>query len=271
MAEATRPFSTFQRLFVLSLLLLWNSDAYSIKPGFVSPVYVNKFSSKTVLSPLWQSSNNNEIVKDTDNVNGDTNAPVIRSFDKKIQKLNRDKMKFMEKLNAYEAELQNLNQKKEEYIAKLQVGQPPVGGNFSETTMRSVVKALCWRVIAGSITFLTSFRFSGSLTTALSIVGSDFFSKAFTMFIGERLMNKSQAGRKGGADDPGRSLIKALVWRLFAICNTLTMSWLISKDLSIASKIAGSDAIFKTALMFVYERVWARIEWGKEYIIEFSI
>jgi uncharacterized membrane protein len=105
----------------------------------------------------------------------------------------------------------------------------------------------------------------------LSIVGSDFFSKAFTMFIGERVMNKSQAGRKTGADDVGRSLAKALLWRLFAIVNTLTMSWMIAKDLSIAGKIAGSDAVFKTGLMFVYERAWAKVEWGKEYIIEFSV
>jgi len=91
------------------------------------------------------------------------------------------------------------------------------------------------------------------------------------MFIGERLMNKSKAGRKGGADDVGRSLAKALVWRLFAIVNTLTMSWVIAKDFSMASKIAGSDAIFKTGLMFFYERVWAKVEWGKEYNIEFSI
>lgn len=83
-------------------------------------------------------------------------------------------------------------------------------------------------------------------------------------------MNKSQAGRKSGADDVGRSLAKALLWRLFAICNTLTMSFLIAKDLSVASKIAGSDAFFKTGLMFAYERVWANIEWGKEYINDFS-
>ena len=87
----------------------------------------------------------------------------------------------------------------------------------------------------------------------------------------ERLMNKSQAGRSSGADGAGRSLTKALVWRLFAICNTLTMSLLIAKDLSMASKIAGSDAIFKTGLMFFYERVWANVEWGKEYQVEFAI
>jgi uncharacterized membrane protein len=140
-----------------------------------------------------------------------------------------------------------------------------------ETALRSAVKAFCWRVIAGSVTFITTLQFSGSLTQALQVVGADFFSKSFTMFIGERLMNKSQAGRKKGGDNAQRSLVKALVWRVFAICNTLTMAVFISKDFSIASKIASTDAVFKTALMFFYERVWARIAWGKEYLIEFSI
>ncbi len=84
-------------------------------------------------------------------------------------------------------------------------------------------------------------------------------------------MNKSKAGRASGSDAAGRSLAKALIWRVFAICNTLTMAVFIAKDLRIASKIAGSDAIFKTALMYFYERAWAGIEWGKEYDIDFAI
>uniref|UniRef100_A0A7S1D473 DUF2061 domain-containing protein n=2 Tax=Cyclophora tenuis TaxID=216820 RepID=A0A7S1D473_CYCTE len=143
--------------------------------------------------------------------------------------------------------------------------------SFTETTGRSAVKAFAWRIIAGSVTFVTSLQFSGSLKTALSIVGSDFFSKAFTMFIGERIMNKSKAGRKAGSDAVGRSLAKALIWRLFAVANTLTMALFVAKDLSMASKIAGSDAFFKTGLMFAYERIWAKIEWGKVYAVEFMI
>jgi uncharacterized membrane protein len=209
----------------------------------------------------------------TTKANGDngSNDSVLQQFEKKQAKLNKLKEDAQKKLSEYEETLQTLETKKEEYLNGVQLAESPPGGNFSETTSRSAVKALLWRVIAGSITFMTSLRFSGSIATALSIVGSDFFSKAFTMFIGERLMNKSQAGRKSGADDAKRSLVKALVWRLFAICNTLTMAVFIAKDLSMASKIAGSDAIFKTALMFFYERAWAKIQWGKEYLIEFSI
>lgn len=195
----------------------------------------------------------------------------IERLEKEMEKQERFRKSLLDKLNKADTMLQTLQQRKQEYLEGMKLGELPEGQNFSETAIRSIVKAMMWRVIAGSVTFITALRFSGSVANALTIVGSDFFSKSFTMFIGERLMNKSQAGRKGGADAVGRSLAKALVWRLFAICNTLTMAIFITKNLNVASKIAGSDAIVKTALMFFYERVWSKVEWGKEYIVEFSI
>lgn len=202
---------------------------------------------------------------------GGLSDKILRQIEKEEVKMTKARQDAMEKLNRVEATLTKLQSKKQEYLNGDTLAQSPVGGIFSETALRSAVKAFVWRVIAGSVTFVTSLRFSGSLATALSIVGSDFFSKSLTMFVGERLMNKSQAGRKSGADGAKRSLIKALLWRLFAIVNTLTMAVFISKNLSVASKIAGSDAIFKTALMYFYERIWARIEWGKEYQVDFFI
>ena len=198
---------------------------------------------------------------------------MIKQIDAKIQKYESEQERFAKKLAEAQSQIEKFKASKQQYLNGGSLGgdASTETANFSETTQRSLVKSMMWRVIAGSVTFFTSLRFSGNISTALSIVGSDFFSKAATMFFGERLMNKSQAGRKGGADDLGRSLAKALLWRLFAIANTLTMSMLIAKDLSMASKIAGSDAIFKTGLMFGYERVWSKIDWGKEYLIEFSI
>lgn len=196
---------------------------------------------------------------------------VMREFEKKEAAFQKKREKAAARLAEYEKSLETLMSKKKEYLAAAQLPEGPVGGSFKETALRSAVKAFCWRLIAGSITFATTLKFSGSMSAAFKVVGADFFSKSFTMFLGERLMNKSQAGRKQGGDAAGRSLAKALIWRLFAIANTLTMAIFISKDLSVASKIASTDAVFKTALMFFYERVWARIDWGKEYLIEFSI
>eukprot|EP00980_Cylindrotheca_fusiformis_P006711 scaffold1398_cov116-Cylindrotheca_fusiformis.AAC.28 len=236
-----------------------------------SSAFVSSFTQPMSFRPLAQPMRNFQA---STAANGESSTPAdnfIRQLELKEAKIDKQRLKAMETLNQLEASLTQIQSKKQEYLNGGAIAETPVGGNFSETTIRSAVKAFMWRVIAGSVTFITSLRFSGSVATALSIVGSDFFSKSFTMFIGERLMNKSQAGRTSGSDGAGRSLAKALIWRLFAICNTLTMAIFIAKDLSIASKIAGSDAIFKTALMFFYERVWARIEWGKEYQMDFTI
>ena len=166
-------------------------------------------------------------------------------------------------VKALNFELLKIRTQKEEYLQQSEAVE--TAASFSESTLRSAVKAFMWRIIAGSITFATSLQFSGSVASALSIVGSDFGSKMATMFIGERLMNTSQAGRKSGSDAASRSLAKALIWRLFAIANSLTVAIFITKDLSVAGKIAGSDAICKTGLMFAYERAWAKVEWGKTY------
>lgn len=231
---------------------------------------VNDFSS---IIPNYSRARSHSLLRVATAMNDDKSVDdaMIRQIDQKIQNYEKKQLRYSAKLDAAKAELEKFQATKKRYLEGLTLGEGTDTTSFSETTARSLVKSMMWRVIAGSVTFFTSLRFSGSMSTALSIVGSDFFSKAATMFIGERLMNKSQAGRKSGADDIGRSLAKALLWRLFAICNTLTMSYIIAKDLSMASKIAGSDAVFKTGLMFVYERVWAKVEWGKEYNIEFSI
>lgn len=252
------------------LLTLVLASAVASSAAFTSSPLFSTPQRRALVQPI----RNADLLRASTAANGDNvplNDKLLKALEKKEAQLDKKRAEAMAQLSALEANMQQLQTKKAEYLNGLQLAETPVGGVFTETAARSAVKAFMWRIIAGSVTFITSLRFSGSIATALSIVGSDFFSKSFTMFIGERLMNKSSAGRKGGADAASRSLIKALIWRLFAICNTLTMAIFIAKDLSIASKIAGSDAIFKTALMYFYERVWARVEWGKEYDVGFNI
>mmetsp|Transcript_10628 Transcript_10628/g.35158 ORF Transcript_10628/g.35158 Transcript_10628/m.35158 type:complete len:196 (+) Transcript_10628:301-888(+) len=139
-----------------------------------------------------------------------------------------------------------------------------VGPTFQETTSRSLLKAIGWRVVAGFITFGSSYYFTGKLLTALAIVGSDFASKVVTMFIGERLFNKVNIGRSATGDGVSRSVMKALIWRAIAFLNTATISGLVSGSAGIGASIASFDAIVKTSLMIAYDQMWNRIEWGKE-------
>lgn len=38
-----------------------------------------------------------------------------------------------------------------------------------------------------------------------------------------------------------------------------------------AGQIASADTVIKTTLYIVHERIWDRIEWGKQYDVEFNI
>jgi len=133
-----------------------------------------------------------------------------------------------------------------------------------ETTARSLLKAIGWRLVAGFITFCSSYYFTRNLLTALAIVSSDFASKVFTMFIGERLFNKINVGRSATGDNVSRSVIKALIWRAIAFLNTATISGIVSGSAGIGASIASFDAVVKTSLMVAYDQMWNRIDWGKE-------
>uniref|UniRef100_A0A7R9UHZ6 DUF2061 domain-containing protein n=1 Tax=Pinguiococcus pyrenoidosus TaxID=172671 RepID=A0A7R9UHZ6_9STRA len=154
--------------------------------------------------------------------------------------------------------------KKEEVAAAAPdiVQKPAV--TIYDSTARSAVKAVCWRITAGIVTAVSTLIFTdGNWRIALSMVGSDFASKSVTMFVGERLWNKSQVGRDANGESPMRSVIKAVAWRLFAVLNTLVVGIFFAGSVSVASKIASTDAVVKTTLMVLYERIWNRIRWGR--------
>lgn len=246
-------------LFFFLTTLSLNADAFGTVGGRVAhTVYSNAQSARS--SPLFVATGINE----------DSLPSAVKNIEAKMAKAQKQREKYEAKLSEFNTKIADLENQKKQYLEGSSIADV-METNFVETTARSAVKAMMWRVVAGSVTFITTLKFSGNINYALKVVGSDFFSKAATMFIGERLMNKSSAGRKGGADAVGRSVAKALIWRSFAICNTLAVCFFVSKDFSMASKIAGSDAIFKTFLMIAYERVWAKVEWGKEYEVDFAI
>ncbi len=73
-------------------------------------------------------------------------------------------------------------------------------------------------------------------------------------------------------ETPGRSLAKALSWRIIASLTTFGIAFLISwtnKDntlndsLGFATKIGLIDVVVKIILYYLHERMWTNILWGK--------
>ena len=71
-----------------------------------------------------------------------------------------------------------------------------IGKLEMESHLRTVVKALSWRVIATVITFLIALLVTGEMEIALGIGGADTLLKLFAYYIHERSWHKIKFGRK---------------------------------------------------------------------------
>lgn len=61
-----------------------------------------------------------------------------------------------------------------------------------------------------------------------------------------------------------RSLVKTISWRLTGSSATFIITYLIAGDFTIAGTVAVIQVIANTLLYYVHERLWNKINWGRE-------
>lgn len=59
-----------------------------------------------------------------------------------------------------------------------------------------------------------------------------------------------------------RSLVKSLSWRVWATVITMTVSFLITREIAFAIEIGLLDTTIKFFTYFAHERMWLRIDYG---------
>jgi adenylylsulfate kinase len=73
---------------------------------------------------------------------------------------------------------------------------------YKETTFRSIIKTITWRLWATAITILLVWLFTRKLELAFSIGGLEVTSKLIAYFIHERIWDRINIGRREiNADD----------------------------------------------------------------------
>ena len=65
-----------------------------------------------------------------------------------------------------------------------------------------------------------------------------------------------------GREGRGRSVAKAVSWRIAASIDTFIISFFVTGKISIAGTIAGVEVVTKIVIYYLHERVWAAIAWG---------
>ncbi len=65
-----------------------------------------------------------------------------------------------------------------------------------------------------------------------------------------------------GREAHGRSLAKAISWRVTGTIDTFIISFIVTGKATIAGSIAAVELLTKIGLYYFHERIWALIHWG---------
>jgi uncharacterized membrane protein len=146
-----------------------------------------------------------------------------------------------------------------------------------DSHLRSVFKAMSWRLIGTIDTMLISYFWTGNSGRALAIGGSEVLTKVGLYYVHERVWARIPLGTlrrlspfsKDAASEPVqlrdsklRSMLKAISWRAVGTVDTILVSYFWTGDTSKALKIGGTDVLTKILLYYLHERAWARVPLG---------
>ena len=65
-------------------------------------------------------------------------------------------------------------------------------------------------------------------------------------------------------DSHGRSIAKAISWRLLGTFDTFVITFLVTGSFGWAGSVAGVESISKLVLFYLHERAWSKLCWGGE-------
>lgn len=88
------------------------------------------------------------------------------------------------------------------------------------------------------------------------------------MFLDSWLKTEEKAEEilHNGGERPIRSLVKAISWRVTGTVDTIVLSWLFTGNIGTALSIGLTEVLTKMFLYYAHERVWNRIQLGREKI-----
>lgn len=69
----------------------------------------------------------------------------------------------------------------------------------------------------------------------------------------------------------GRSIIKAISWRTGGTVVTCMVAWILTGSFDLATRIGILDTAIKIGAFYVHERLWNRLDFGKQKPPEYNI
>ncbi|WP_258097494.1 DUF2061 domain-containing protein [Marinoscillum pacificum] len=139
---------------------------------------------------------------------------------------------------------------------------------MKDSSVRSITKAVSWRVIGTIDTIVLSAIISGHLVLAISIGFTELLTKTILYYLHERIWNQFTWGRTVAGPTHFRSLTKSISWRTIGTLDTIALAYFYTGQFNTAVSIGGLELFTKIALYYLHERIWARFKWGRSTVAD---
>ncbi|MDT0649845.1 DUF2061 domain-containing protein [Autumnicola edwardsiae] len=83
------------------------------------------------------------------------------------------------------------------------------------------------------------------------------------MFL-DQTKTKKTFKKDRAAEKPLRSIAKTVSWRIVGTMDTVAISWVLTGEIETAMAIGSVELVTKMILYFGHERIWNKINFGKE-------
>jgi uncharacterized membrane protein len=129
----------------------------------------------------------------------------------------------------------------------------------TESSIRSAIKGISWRIVGTLDTILISRLISGQNSVALKIGSAELVTKYILYFFHERIWNLalSKAPSK-----PYQTILKTITWRIIGTADTILLAWFFTGNWQTGLQIGSLELVTKMILYYFHERLWLKIKLG---------
>lgn len=139
-----------------------------------------------------------------------------------------------------------------------------------ETHLRTIVKSAVYRISSVTLAISLTLVYGATLSQALSFGVVSLIWGLCWFYTFDRLWLLTGWNRDSdGQDSKARSIIKAVIYRLFVVLFVAITSRVMWTDSNFTALLmAGSQFVTNILTYFLLERIWNRVAWGKIFPVE---
>jgi uncharacterized membrane protein len=141
---------------------------------------------------------------------------------------------------------------------------------YNETHLRTISKALTWRVLLTASHILNGWFVTGSWATGLKLAGAALIVNSILYWMHERIWNRALWNRRDDLalrfqEGNPRSLSKMITWRVTMIFSLTFIGYVTTGDWAMSATFMSIAVIGNMAIYWLHERAWNRMRWGKQH------